>query len=125
MGSTSPFVDAGIAGITTDQTGATRLGLPDLGAYEFGTPGAGCACVTTAPSDATIVWLGCVSSDWQDGANWSTNATPQVTDIVYIPTGTSNDLIINEVATCAKFVQQIGAVVKVNYNAGGKLVVKF
>ena len=42
-------------------------------------------------------------------------------DIVYIPAGTSNELVINEIVTCAKFVQQIGAVVKVDYNAGGKL----
>ena len=63
-------------------------------------------------------------SDWNTGTNWSTGAVPTTTDIIYVPVGTANNLIIDEVVTCSKFIQQIGAVVRIDYNSGGQLRVR-
>ena len=46
-------------------------------------------------------------------------------DVVYIPIVAANQLVIDEVATCAKMIVQIGAKCLINYNAGGKLLIKF
>jgi parallel beta-helix repeat protein len=115
------------ASLTTDQRGGafnrTISGTVDIGSFEFGNV---VACVVvTAPAEVTNTWIGCNSSDWSDAANWSTNAVPLVTDIVYVPTTAVNELIIDETATCAKMLVQIGAKCKVDYNAGGKLLIKF
>jgi surface protein len=89
-------------------------------------PGCNTVCVVvTTPAEVTNTWIGCNSSDWSDAANWSTNTIPVATDIVYIPIAAVNELIIDQTVTCAKMIVQIGAKCKVNYNAGGKLLIKF
>jgi hypothetical protein len=121
----SPAIDAASSTvqISTDQLGALRgTCFPDIGAIERA---GGSNLVFSAPANITNTWIGCTSSDWNTASNWSTGVIPTASDVVYIPIEASNQLIINEVATCAKFVQQIGAVVKVDYNVGGKLVIKF
>jgi hypothetical protein len=86
----------------------------------------GASCIVTSPPAGTSnTWMGCVNSDWANGANWTTGLVPTTSDVIYVPNNPDNPLIINEVATCAKMVVEIGGVCKVDYNAGGKLIVKF
>jgi len=94
---------------------------------DMGSPfnGIGIGFFFSEPTGTTNTWVGCIDDDWSNGANWSTGITPTTNDIVYVPANASNPLVINEVATCAKMIVQIGGVCKVDYNAGGKLVVKF
>jgi hypothetical protein len=121
----SPAINgAANIGIGTDQLGNARGGTTTIGAVETTAPAVACI-VVTAPAGITTTWLGCVDTDWANPANWSTNCPPKVKDVVYVPIGTANELIIDEVATCAKMVVQIGAKCLVNYNAGGQLRIKF
>jgi hypothetical protein len=84
------------------------------------------SCIAISPpAGATNTWMGCTDSDWSNGANWSTGVVPVTSDVIYVPNNPDNPLIINEVATCAKMIVQIGGICKVDYNAGGKLVVQF
>jgi hypothetical protein len=122
----SPAIDAGAnIGISTDQVGNVRvLANPAIGAVEITTASLVCM-VVSAPAGVTNTWIGCTNSDWGTASNWSTGAVPTASDVVYVPIEAVNQLIIDEVATCAKLVVQIGAKCLVNYNAGGKLVIKF
>jgi hypothetical protein len=121
----SPAIAGGAnLGITTDQLGNPRGATPSIGAVETTAPAVACI-VVSAPAGVTITWLGCIDTDWNNPSNWSANCTPKENDVVYIPVGTTNNLIIDEVATCAKMLVQIGTKCTVNYNAGGKLLVKF
>ena len=54
-----------------------------------------------------------------------TNDFPLPIDVVYVPIGAANQLVIDEVAICAKVIVQIGVKCLVDYNAGVKLVIKF
>lgn len=95
--------------------------------YSFsvsGTVTAGPCIAFTAPAGVTNTWLGCTNTDWSTASNWSTGSVPSVTDIVYIPV-VASQLVIDEVATCAKMFIEIGAKCQIDYNAGGKLVIKF
>ena len=71
------------------------------------------------------IYGGCADSDWSNAANWSTGIAPVASDVIYVPVNASNPLIINQIATCAKMIVEIGGVCKVDYDAGGKLIVKF
>ena len=84
-----------------------------------------CSITVSPPSEVTIYWKGCTDNDWGTASNWSTGVVPTVNDIIYVSANANNPLIIDEVATCAKMIVEIGGVCKVDYNAGGKLVVKF
>jgi hypothetical protein len=79
----------------------------------------------SAPAGTTNIWIGCIDNDWSNAANWSTGLVPVPSDVIYVPNNANNPLIIDQVATCAKMIVQIGGVCKVDYNAGGRLVVKF
>lgn len=79
----------------------------------------------TPPTGTDNYWMGCTNSDWNDGTNWSVGTPPTATENVYVPAGAANELIIDTTVTCAKMTVQIGTKCTVNYNAGGKLVVKF
>jgi hypothetical protein len=112
-------------GIATDQVGNARvLANPTIGAVEITTASLVCM-VVTAPAGVTNTWIGCTNSDWNTASNWSSLAVPTASDVVYIPIVAANQLVIDEVATCAKMVVQIGAKCLINYNAGGKLLIKF
>jgi hypothetical protein len=124
---TSPAIDTGanlFATIPTDQVGNSRDTAPYIGAVEVLEISSVCI-VVTAPAGVTNTWIGCTNSDWNTASNWSLESVPTASDIVYIPTVAVNQLIIDEVATCAKMLVQIGAKCLVDYNAGGKLVIKF
>lgn len=84
------------------------------------------SCISISPPVGTTnTWMGCADSDWSNGANWSTGVAPVATDVVYVPANANTPLLINEVATCQKMIVEIGGVCKIDYNAGGKLLVKF
>jgi hypothetical protein len=121
----SPALDAAdaAAATTNDQLGVLRVAPHDMGAVQFGV--VACITVASTPADATNTWIGCTNSDWNTASNWSTGAVPTASDVVYIPIEAVNQLVIDEVATCAKMMVQIGAKCLVNYNAGGQLRVKF
>jgi hypothetical protein len=120
----SPAIAGGAnLGIITDQVGNPRGATPSIGAVEVTVPGA--CMVVAAPAGVTNSWIGCTNTDWQTASNWSANCVPKETDIVYVPQGTANELIIDEIAVCAKMLVQIGAKCKVDFNVGGKLLVKF
>jgi hypothetical protein len=123
---TSPAIGAGTnIGIATDQVENTRvLANPSIGAVEITTASLVCI-VVTAPAGVTNTWIGCTNSDWNTATNWSTGVVPTASDVVYVPIEAVNQLVIDEVATCAKMVVQIGAKCLVNYNAGGQLRIKF
>jgi hypothetical protein len=121
----SPAIDTGspTVAVISDQLGIPRgFCFPDIGAVE---KAGGASLVFSAPTNITNTWIGCVNSDWGTAGNWSLGTVPTASDVVYVPVEAANTLIIDEVVTCAKLVVQIGAKCKVDYNAGGKLVVKF
>ena len=121
----SPAIDAASADATTinDQLGALRgLCFPDIGAVE---KAGGASLVFSAPTEVTNTWIGCTNTDWNIASNWSKNAVPTANDIIYVPVAAQNQLIINQTVTCAKMFVQIGATCKIDYNAGGKLLIKF
>jgi parallel beta-helix repeat protein len=63
--SSSPAVNTGITGVgipTTDITGATRIGSPDMGAYEYFNP---------CPSGTTLHVNASVSGGTGDGTSWA------------------------------------------------------
>jgi hypothetical protein len=111
-------------GVANDQLGSLRANPPSMGAVELTIASSVCM-VVTAPAGVTNTWIGCVNSDWSNAANWSALAVPVASDVVYVPLQAVNQLVIDEAATCAKMVVQIGAKCLVNYNAGGKLLIKF
>ena len=83
-------------------------------------------CTTaTAPSGVTNTWMGCTDTTWNTTSNWSAGIVPTASDVVYVPNNTPNNLIITQVVSCAKLIVQIGAKCTVNYNAGGRILIKF
>jgi trimeric autotransporter adhesin len=97
----SPLLEAGIPvpGITTDFTGAPRNGLhPSIGAYEV-------AEITGK------LWNGSVSSDWNNGLNWTPAGIPQASEDLIIPSGTPFNCILNATgAVCTNIVVSTAAV---------------
>ena len=81
--SVSGLDGAGIAvpAITTDYTGGIRGNPPDIGAYEFSPP--------------PKTWNGSISTDWNNGINWTPGGVPTGSESVLIPTGTPNACIVN------------------------------
>ena len=81
--SVSGLDGAGIAvpAITTDYTGGIRGNPPDIGAYEFSPP--------------PKTWNGSISTDWNNGINWTPGGVPTGSESVLIPTGTPNTCIVN------------------------------
>jgi hypothetical protein len=119
----SPAIDSGYPVISTDQLGVLRgVCFPDIGAVERA---GGASLVFSTSAGATNTWIGCTNSDWNTASNWSNLTVPTASDVVYVPIEAANQLIIDEEATCAKMIVQIGAKCLVDYNAGGKLLVKF
>ena len=111
--------------VLRDEGCAGGFQLHDLCVTNQGVVGGLPSCIVISPPlGTTNTWMGCVDSDWANGANWSTGVSPTASDVVYVPNNPDNPLIINEIATCAKMVVEIGGVCKVDYNAGGKLVVE-
>jgi hypothetical protein len=120
----SPAIDIATITLTTaDQVGNPKTPLPDLGAIDL--TGSPICLVVTPPTGVTTTWVGCTNSDWNTASNWSTGVIPTMSDVVYIPIQAANQLIIDETASCAKMVVQIGAKCLIDYNAGGELVIKF
>jgi hypothetical protein len=102
----SPALNVGTSSaITLDQIGRLRNdGFPDIGAFEGVLP---CENVTL-PSGVQNVWLGCISSDWFDGRNWSTGSVPSSSSDVILLSMGSPILIINTDISCKKIIAQKG-----------------
>jgi len=97
----SPVLGAGIPvpGITTDYTGAPRDVLhPSIGAYEnFAIYGR--------------TWNGSVSTDWNNGSNWTPSGIPQATEDLIIPSATPFMCILNSTGMeCKNIVINTGAI---------------
>ncbi len=88
-----------IPGFTTDFTGAPRNAAhPSIGAYENS--------VITGK-----YWNGSVSSDWNNGLNWTPAGIPTASDDLTIPTGTPFGCILNHTGLeCKSISVNIGAV---------------
>ncbi len=64
---------------------------------------------TPAITTAGLIWRGCVSSDWNTAANWSTGAIPTAADDVIIPSGTANAPVLSTTAVAKSVEVQSGA----------------
>lgn len=76
-----------------------------------------------SPNGTTIYWKDCTNTNWNTASNWSTRVVPIANDVIYIPAEAL--MIIDEVITCSKMIDEIGAKCSVDYNAGGKLLIEF
>jgi hypothetical protein len=76
-----------------------------------------------ASSAVSITWLGSLSGDWTNPANWSGNAVPTANDEVVIPSGTTHPPTVNNGvnAVCKTLRLSTGATVVVS--TGGNLKV--
>jgi hypothetical protein len=65
------------------------------------------------------IWLGAVSTDWHNPANWSCNAVPVITtDVVIVSLTPYNcEVLTGNVAVCHKITAVPGSNVKVNTGA--------
>jgi hypothetical protein len=103
--STSLLLNAGSnaaipVGITTDIANNNRINFStvDIGAYEFNI--ANCTGINT--------WIGVVSTDWNNAANWTCNI-PTATDEVVIKSAAPFMPIVNANASIKKITVQAGA----------------
>ena len=64
---------------------------------------------------STVTWTGTISSDWNDGTNWSGNSVPGASVDVVIPTGVTNSPVISAGtnAECHDITIQTGATLTV------------
>ncbi|KAA5546546.1 beta strand repeat-containing protein [Adhaeribacter rhizoryzae] len=105
----TPVKGPAIAGITQDIDGDTRAANPVIGADEV--------VVGTIISR----WLGTVSTDWNNPANWSCNLVPVSTSEVVIPvTGTRKPVITSGSAVAKNITIDHGTTLTIN---GGSLTV--
>ena len=65
--------------------------------------------VTIAAADPVDTWNGSVSSDWNDGANWSTGAPPVSGDGVDIPAGTPFDASLTDATLAGETITVSGS----------------
>ena len=104
----SPLINAGnnsaVTGIIIDAAHAARIvyGTVDIGAYEFGL--INCSGINT--------WLGVVSSDWNNAANWTCNV-PGINDEVIIRNGVPNMPVVNTDVTIKKLTALAGSTVTI------------
>jgi hypothetical protein len=83
-------------GITTDYAGSTRSGSPEMGAYE---------------RDATVIWTGGTSTDWNTGSNWNSGGVPTAGLNVIIGSGTYQPNVYGDISsptTCNNLTIQAG-----------------
>ncbi len=83
--------------------GALVSGLPLLVSNPF----------DVLPSGAAKIWIGEVSPDWSDPANWSPSGVPVATDNVLIPTS-ANDPVLSTNVSVQNLTVDIGVTVNTN-----------
>jgi hypothetical protein len=68
-------------------------------------------------------WEGTISDDWNNGANWFSQETPESTDVVYIPSELTTYPVISNgiIAHCDELILEYGGTVTIN--PGGNLTV--
>jgi hypothetical protein len=104
-----------IPGIMVDFAGVLRGNPPDIGAYEYATTSAN--------------WTGLISADWNNPANWSSNAVPGPGESAIIPGGTPNNpqVLINNLS-CNNLTIWQGASLMINtgitFTVNGQLILQ-
>jgi len=102
---------AAITGATTNTLNLTNVQVSDGGSYSvdvIGTCGTITSTVVTLSVSATNSWLGAVSTEWNNAANWCGPVPTSTTDVV-IPSGTPFSPVVSSGASVRNLTINSGA----------------